>query len=384
MSLNFPRVAFGGVILTLVLGSDPVFAADAKAIADAFVAVTMANGDNQTTYGSATATGDDVTITDLKSVNTDGGTVTIPSIVITGAQPRDKGGFTASKFTFDNTSIVSNDSTITWKTGSATDVTIPSPEEAKAKAKIRPFATLAIADSSVTSADMAAPVAIGGINVGIDMDDAGIPRDFTMKVDAIKLPPELFANEPQQKAVLDALGYSGFTINVDVAGGYETANDTLTMRNFTIDALDVGKLDIDGKFSSVPLSKLAGGDPDRRHDQRQARQPDHPLRQQWHRRTRARHAGEDDGRLARRRHCPVRRRSALHAERDRQPAAPGQDRRRRPDFPEGSEVDHDLARSVGPGRLRSDHERRRRAAPDAAGSSGRRRAGQQLRLIDMS
>lgn len=263
MSLQYTRVAFGGVVLTVALGFGPAYAADAKQIADSIIATMNASGESQATYADATASGDDVTITDLKVVS-DGGstTVTVPSMVISGAEPREKGGFTADKITVDNGSILSKENTITWKTAAVTDATIPSPEEAKAKAKISPFSELEMSGLSVSGPEMPAAVNIASTSVSIDMDDAGVPKEFELSIDDIVLPPELFASEPQTKQVLDALGYSGFTVSVDVSGGYESSNDTLTLKNFIIDTDDVGKLDIAGQFSGVPLTKLAtsGGD----------------------------------------------------------------------------------------------------------------------------
>ena len=91
------------------------------------------------------------------------------------------------------------------------------------------------------------------------MEADGTPNQFTTNVNGIKLPPALFS-DPQQTAILAALGYTdGFSLSVALDGGYEHTTDTLTVRTFTIDTADVGKLAIDGKFSGVPLSKLTDG-----------------------------------------------------------------------------------------------------------------------------
>ena len=88
----------------------------------------------------------------------------------------------------------------------------------------------------------------------------GTPSEFTLNVNAIKLPPELFADDAQSKAMLDALGYtSGFTLNVEVDGGYDRGTDAMSVDTFAIDAVDVGKLSISSKLTGIPLSKA--GDP---------------------------------------------------------------------------------------------------------------------------
>ena len=257
MITKFKMLAAAGLVAA-VLGSSGAQAADAKQIADAFVAALTASGELQATYDSATASGDDVTITNLKITGKNGNdTMTLPSLVISGAAPRDKGGFTAAHLAFDNGAMKSDTANFTWKTASVDDGIVPSPDEIKAKAKLRPFSKLDITGINVTDTDMAAPVDVGEFALKLDTADDGTPRDFTLNVANIALPGALFGDNPQTKSVLDALGYSNFVINLNAEGGYDAPTDALTLRNFTIDTADVGKLAIAGKFGGVSLSKLA-------------------------------------------------------------------------------------------------------------------------------
>lgn len=257
MSTMVSRLALRGLVLGVALGAAPAFAADAKQIADAVVAAVGAGGESTATYDSATANGDDVTITNLKVVG-DGDTVTIPTSVIVGAVPRDKGGFTATSMSFDNATFVGKDGTATWQTASVQNAIVPSPDEIKAKAKITPFTDLTVAGINISGGDLPAPLDIGTIAMKLGgTTDSGAPSEFTMTIGTLKLPPELFAGDAQSKQVLDALGYtSGFTINIDVDGGYDSAGDALTLRTIGVDAVDVGKLTIGGKFSGMPLSQM--------------------------------------------------------------------------------------------------------------------------------
>jgi len=263
MSLHVRSLALGGAALWLAFGASPAFSADATQVADALVAAMQASDNTKASYGAASAAGDDVTITDFAATNANGGTVNIPTLTITGAQMRDEGGFTAAGMTFDNAKMVDNNSNISWQTGSLTDAIVPSAAEIKAKAHVRPFGSLNVGGITIEGGDLPAPLQIASLDVAIDIDQAGNPRDFDMKVDAINIPPEVFAADAQSKAVLDELGYSGFVVNLNVAGGYETEGDQVTLRTFTIDAADVGKLAISGKFNGVSLSKLfQDGNPD--------------------------------------------------------------------------------------------------------------------------
>jgi hypothetical protein len=257
MSIHFKRLALRSLVVAAALGSVSAYAADPKQIADAIVAAAEAGGNGQTklTYTDATANGDDVVISGV-SVSGDGDTASVPSIVITGAVPRDKGGFTAAKMVLDNGTMTSDGQNVTWQTASVENVTIPSPDEIKAKARVAPFTSVAIGGLNVQGGDMPAPLDIAQIAVSLQSEEDGTPRDVTTQINGIAVTSAFFG-DGQAKAVLGALGYDKFLINVVADGAYEHTSDTLTVRGFTIDAVDVGKLAIEGKFLGVALSKLA-------------------------------------------------------------------------------------------------------------------------------
>jgi hypothetical protein len=258
MSLKLRRFALGGVALCLAYGAGPAFAADATQIADALVAAVTASGESQASYDSASAAGDDVTISNFKMTGTEGEAVTIPTMVITNAQPRDPGGFTAGSMTFDNATMLSDDNTITWVSASLSDATVPSPEEIKAKAKIRPFSHFDMADLQISGGDLPVPLTIASIGVGLDLDEGGLPRDFSLNIASINVAPEVLASADEQtKQMLQALGYDSFLINVIVEGGYETGSDRLTVRNFVLEAPEVGKFSLSAMISGVKASDLA-------------------------------------------------------------------------------------------------------------------------------
>lgn len=258
MSPNFRRFAMGGAAVILVYGAGPAFAADANQIADALVAAMTASGESKVTYDSASAAGDDVSITNLQVSGDDGSSVTVPTVFITNAQPRDPGGFTANAISFDNAKMLNEGNTITWGTASATDTVVPSAEEIKSKAKVRPFSTMNIANMKVSGDELPVPLEIANIGVGVDLDEGGLPRDFSLDVASINIPQEIIANADNDfKQLAEGLGYDSFVINVMVEGGYETAQDRLTLRNFAIEAPEVGKFSLAGTISNVKASDLA-------------------------------------------------------------------------------------------------------------------------------
>jgi hypothetical protein len=259
MSPKLRRFALGGAALCLAYGAGPAFAADANQIADALVAAVTASGESKASFDSASAAGDDVTIVNLKMTGEEGESVSIPTVFITNAQPRQPGGFTASAISFDNATMVSEGNTITWGSASVTEATIPSADEIKAKAKIRPFSKMDIANLNVSGGDLPVPLDIASVGVALDLDDEGLPRDFALNVASISVPAEIIAQADDDfRQLMEGLGYTSLMVNVAVEGGYETGADRLTVRNFAIDAADIGKFSFSGVISGVKASDMAG------------------------------------------------------------------------------------------------------------------------------
>ena len=259
MSPKLRRFALGGAALCLAYGAGPAFAADANQIADALVAAVTASGESQASFDSASAAGDDVTIVNLKMTGKDGESVTIPTVFITNAQPRDPGGFTASAMSFDNATMLSDGNTITWGSASVTEATVPSADEIKAKAKIRPFSKMDIANLNVSGGDLPVPLDIASVGVALDLDEGGLPRDFALNVASISVPAEIIAQADDDfRQLMEGLGYSSLMLNLVVEGGYETGSDRLTVRSFAIDAADVGKFSLSGIISGVKASDMTG------------------------------------------------------------------------------------------------------------------------------
>lgn len=256
MLMNKSRLAASGFVLAVMLAGGPAYAADAKQVADGLVAVVAAGGKATASYDNATASGDDVTITNFK-VSGEGNELTVPSVVIVGAQPRDKGGFTATSMTMDGGKMTTQEKQdVSWESASAEGVTIPSADEVKAKAHITPFSGGKITNLTVSGGDLKAPITIASMDGKVTVDAKGSPSDFTGHMVSLKVPLE--AIEEDQRAVIQGMGYTEpFEINMTFDGGYQTASDTLDFRTFVIDTTNVGKLTLGGKFEGIPLSKLS-------------------------------------------------------------------------------------------------------------------------------
>ena len=232
MLMKKSRLALSGFVLVIALGAGQAYAADAKQIADSLVALVAADGKAQATYDGATASGDDVTITNFK-VTGEGDTMTVPSIVITGAQPRDKGGFTAAAMSMDGaTMTTSEQSDVSWQTASGRRHHNSLRRGGKGEGAYYAVHGLQACRRGRQGRQARGACRGPGVSAKVTVDDKGTPTDFTSNVVSLKLPLELIEDE-QQRAVITSLGYTEpFVINMTIDGGYQTAGDDLDIRSF--------------------------------------------------------------------------------------------------------------------------------------------------------
>ena len=259
MSVTVLRSAACGVLFLSFLA--PAHAGpDAKAIADSLAASVAATGDAALTYDSATAAGDTVMLTNVKlaavSATAGDSVIAIPSLVITGAAPRQPGGFTATGVTFDGGSIASHGDKATWTTGALADVVVLSPGEVKAHtAQLRPFGKATIAGLEFTGADFPAAVDVAGIDVAVSSGAADAPSNLLVHATGVRLPTTLLGNSVVN-TVVGMLHYDQFLADIGLDAEYDPTGDTATVHALTIDAAGVGKLTIAGKASSFSLRQL--------------------------------------------------------------------------------------------------------------------------------
>src|SRR5690606_21553426 len=177
----FPsRLALAGLGLgtTLLWSMAAQAAMEPKAVADALIAAITAEGDTQASYAQANADGNDVVIEGLKLTSSEGDTGEIPSLRVTNPAEREPGGFTAERLTFDNGRIVSEDTTVSWQTGAMDQVTMPSAEEIKAKARVTPLSHMALGSLTVEGKEFDTPVTIASVDVSFGAVEDSVPHDM--------------------------------------------------------------------------------------------------------------------------------------------------------------------------------------------------------------
>ncbi|HVY19869.1 MAG TPA: hypothetical protein VHA70_07265 [Bauldia sp.] len=225
------------------------------AVGAMLTAAVAATGEATLTYAAASASGETVTLSDVKVATPGGSVASVPAVVLSGVADRTGGGFTATHVSFDNGSATSRGDTTTWATASLDDVIVPSADEVKARAKVRPFAKVSAGGIAISGATLAAPIAIGSITTDVGPVVAGTPSNILVKASGVKLPTALLSNT-MAGTIVSMLDYDTVDADVTMDSEYDTTADTVTVHLLSIDAAQIGKLTISGKASGLSLKGL--------------------------------------------------------------------------------------------------------------------------------
>ena len=231
-------------------------ASDPQRIAELLGAAATATGKIALAYEAATADGDNVTITGLTVTAADGSAVVIPAVVIDKPEARHPGGFAATRIAFDNGIATADGGAAEWRTAVVEDVIVPSPDEVKARAKIRPFRKLSMGGVIITGPDVGEPIDIAALAIEIGEVRKDSPSAILVKATAARLPAAIITN-PIGSAVIAMLGYSEFLADVTIDGDYDTKADTVTIQSLTIEAANIGRIAMAAKFSGLSFRGLS-------------------------------------------------------------------------------------------------------------------------------
>jgi hypothetical protein len=228
-----------------------------EAVGAALAAAVGAEGTGTLTFASATASGDSITLSDVKVVSPHSDeTVTIPAIVLSGVADRQPGGYTATALTFDKGSAVARGRTLTWATGAMAAVTIPTPAEMKTAAVLRPFKSMTVASISITGKDFATPATIASVETAFGDVVGDAPSSVHVHVANIQIPAGAITNS-LAGAVIGMLDYKSFQADLTVDTTYDAAAHTGELKSLTLDIANVGKLTIAVKASGVSPDAIA-------------------------------------------------------------------------------------------------------------------------------
>ena len=256
MTGTFFRSAACGLFLVATLA--PARAApDAETVAALMAAAVAATGEATLTYDSVAADGDTVTLTGVKLTATaeDGNVVAVPALIVNGVSERATGGFTATRMTFDGGTAAARGNAASWTTAAVEEVVIPSAEEIKARATVRPFKRIAFAGLNLAGVDFAAPIDAATAAVEIGDVAADAPANVLLRATGVKLPTALLTNS-LVNTVVGMLRYDEFLADITMDSEYDGARDTVIIHALTLDAANVGKITIAGKASAFSLRGL--------------------------------------------------------------------------------------------------------------------------------
>lgn len=252
-SIGLIGIAFAALAFSAPVA---VSAPDAGQIADSLVAAATATGDVKASYEDASANGDDIVISGYKITRESTRSIEIPEIVISGANLREAGGFTAQSIAFDNGKVTRGGDVATWNTGLIEEALVPSAEEIKAEANIRPFGKVMVSGLILSESNLTKPVTAAELRVVTQADADGAPGAFAAQFSGIHFSAELLKGRPHEKALVDALGYEEFDLNISVVGAFDTANQAMTINTLTINAAEVGNITIKARFSGISPGKF--------------------------------------------------------------------------------------------------------------------------------
>ncbi len=253
---SWSGLAVFGFGVSLCLATAAISAPDARQIADSLVAATTATGRVQASYEDVTANGDVITVSGYKITRTSAQTIEIPVLTITGAALREAGGFTAQSIAFDSGTAIRGNDIATWKTGVVEGVLVPAAEEIRAEADVRPFGKFAMSGLTLSESNLTKPVTAAEIRIVLQAGLDGAPGAFAAQLSGIHFGAELLKGRPHEKAVLDALGYEEFDLNIAVAGAFDAASQSMTLNTLTINTAEVGTVTVKARFSGISLGKI--------------------------------------------------------------------------------------------------------------------------------
>jgi hypothetical protein len=242
-------------VVLVSMGAATADAADAQRIAAMMSAAAAATGQLAFTFDTATAKGDDVTLTGVRLAAGDTASVTIPTLTLIGASERPGGGFTARRAVFDGASAKTPLGDSTWASAAADDVLVPSAAEVTGHAKIRPFAGLTFGALSVTG-PKAQPIQVAAVAVAVGpITDGGPPSAITVTATGAKVPGGIVTN-PIGSAMLAGMGFTEFTANVTLDSNYDTTANRIIVKALTIDTAEVGRIAVTARLSDTSLGSL--------------------------------------------------------------------------------------------------------------------------------
>lgn len=242
-----------------LLWAAPAGAADADSVAAQFRDAVAATERATVTYGAATGEGSTVTLAEVAISAADGTTITVPSLVFSGIETRDQGGFIAAEVVADFGSISGEHRSVTWQEAAFEQVTIPSTAEIAASAPITPFLEASVASVSLSDTRLNAPLAIETVSVTMTSASDGSPAGLAVAADGFAIPVSLFSGTVPGM-LLQLMQYQELVADIAIEGTYDAATETGVLQRLSVNAADAGTITIRGAASGLAIAEAASPD----------------------------------------------------------------------------------------------------------------------------
>ena len=232
---------------------------DGSSIAEDIMAAVIA-ADGTASYTDVSVADDVVTITGFSAVGPDGESLEIDTVIVSGPVPQQEGGFTAESVHLEGGRLADDEGTFTWRTGILEGVTVPAPDEIDDPANAAPMARLTLTEITIEPAELADPIEVASIELRFDRVVDDVPHEVFLAIERISMSSAALADQPEQQAMLEAMGYDRLSVDLTLDVAYDGETETVDVRGLTIGADDVGQLSLSGRVADLALDKLQGGD----------------------------------------------------------------------------------------------------------------------------
>lgn len=250
MSSRYLAVLLASAV-SVVGGSLPASAIEAKEAADALVAAVTKGSNVEATYESAELSENDVVIEGFSIVRkSEKDTVKFAEIIIAAPSESDTGVFQSPEISFSGGTIAGEvngtiaDVTLTEATVlDATKSTSTSPTDNII------FKTAEASGLRFTLKDQPGEITIESASMESGNVVDNIPQDSKGSVDGITLSPEIFGDSAVKPSTF---GYEKLVFDVSWDGSRDLAARTATIRDFTLSVHDGGDLSVSGVVGDLP------------------------------------------------------------------------------------------------------------------------------------
>ncbi|WP_417671847.1 hypothetical protein [Roseibium sp.] len=251
-----------GLALSFTAIVTPAFAFEPSGndIADAFLTLLEAEEGTVESYGNVTQNGDTVTIEAIKLTEESGKSVvvTLAETALSDAEQLTNGRMRVGKFTINGLNLRADDGELAIASFDASDLVLPSPEEAASSADagaIAPsYSELEIHGTTVSDEE-GNQATVARIFVAIDEMEGDLPTASRFNIEGLVVDTATLDDEGR-KALSD-LGYDKLTLNAEGSGKWDPETAIVTVSDLSITGLEAGKFTVAFQLGGVTREVVA-------------------------------------------------------------------------------------------------------------------------------